>query len=107
LKDGKVLSKFWGDEDTGASDITIDLETDTGVNKAEFPDADSRKSKNLEGTSSVKITTRSDDDKANKSFTPYVSNKPKKKNKLQSPRGLESKCIQTRAKSGISKAYKS
>ena len=31
----------------------------------------------------------------------------RKKNKLQSPRESENECIQTRAKSGISKAYKS
>jgi len=29
LKDGKVLSKFWGDEDTDASDSTVDPETDS------------------------------------------------------------------------------
>jgi len=105
LKDGKVLSKLWGYEDTDASDSTVNPETGTEVNKAEFPDVASRKSPNLEGTSSV--TTRSDDDKETKSFTPFVSNKQKKKNKLQSPRGSENNCIQTRAKSGISKAYKS
>ena len=56
---------------------------------------------------SVRVTTRSDDDKDNKSFTPYVSNRQKKENNLQSPRGSENECIQTRVKNGISKVYKS
>jgi len=84
FRDGKVLSKFWGDVETDASDSTVDPETDTEVNKTKLPNAASRKRKNLGGTSSL-----------NESFTPYVSNKQKKKNKLQSPRGSENKCIHT------------
>jgi hypothetical protein len=47
-----------------------------------------------------------EDDHANQAFTPVVSNRQKKKNKLQQSRGLQDDCIHTRAKSGISKAYK-
>jgi len=53
LRDGKVLSKFWGDEETDASDNTVDSKTDSEVNKAKFPNATSRKSKKLGGTSSL------------------------------------------------------
>jgi len=47
-----------------------------------------------------------DDGHADKEFTPFVSNKQKKKNKSQQSKGLKDDCIHTRAKSGISKAYK-
>jgi len=47
-----------------------------------------------------------DDGHVDKSFTPFVSNKHKKKNKSQQSSGLKDDCIHTRAKSGISKAYK-
>jgi len=39
-KDGKILSKFWGDEDADATDSTFDFETDSEIQKnaIELPD---------------------------------------------------------------------
>jgi hypothetical protein len=130
IKSVKLLSKYWGDEvnEEPDTDSTMDQDTDTESHRSLFeshsnidkylakndepastikPGRKSKSTTNLEGTSSVRITTGSDDDKNSKSFTPYVSNRQKKKNKLQNPRESENECIQTRAKSGISKAYKS
>jgi len=49
------------------------------------PGRKSKSTKNLEGTSSVRITTGSDNDKDNKSFTPYVSNSWEKKTNCRVP----------------------
>ena len=38
-KDGKVLSKFWGEEDTDATDSTIDPESDSELQRATSPTA--------------------------------------------------------------------
>lgn len=34
LKDGKILSKFWGDEDTDATDSTLEPDTDHEAHKS-------------------------------------------------------------------------
>lgn len=38
-KDGKFMSKFWGEEDTDATDSTIEPETDTELHQATSPSA--------------------------------------------------------------------
>jgi len=99
------LSKFWGDEvnEEPATDSTMDQDTDTESHRSLFeshsnidtylaknvkpastikPGRKSKSTTNLEGTSSVRITTGSDADKNNKSFTPYVSNRQKKKKQI-------------------------
>jgi len=40
MKDGRILSKFWGDEDTDATDSTFDIENDNDIQKVptELPD---------------------------------------------------------------------
>lgn len=87
MKDGKALSRLWGDEDTDATDSTIDPKTDSEVNKAKFLDV----TKYLISPYDVVKQTKKGRPKKQKSTTDKNG-------------GSENECIQTRAKSGISKA---
>jgi len=90
MKDGKALSRFWGDDDIDATDSTIDPETNSEVNKVKFQDAAKYM---ISPYNVVKQTKR---------CRPKKQKSPTDKNG-----GSKNACIQTRAKSGISKAYKS
>lgn len=94
IKDGKILSKFWGAEDTDATDNTCDPETNSEVHKGkfEFPDI----ALYLESTSSkIKTTKRG---KPKKKKSPINLNGTISKQKNTDKHGIAA--VNTRSQTG-------